>query len=81
MKVQGCQVGETPASSQHPSIQALRGPEDMLPAWGDGLAEEGELLARALGTQQKGAGPGVGLASRPGHITGASGPKWMLPGV
>lgn len=63
------------------SIQAPRGPEDMVPALGDGLAEEGELLARALGTQQKGAGPGVGLASQHGHITGASGPKWMLPGV
>lgn len=45
------------------------------------MAEEGELLARALGTQQEGAGPRVGLASRHRHITGASGPKWMLPGV
>ena len=77
----GRQVGKTPASSQHPSVQAPQGPEGTEPAWGGGLAEEGELLARALGTQREGARPRVGLASQHGHITGASGPKWTLPGV
>lgn len=79
--MRGRQVGETPASSQRPSVQAPQGPEGTEPAWGGGLAEEGELLVRALGTQREGAGPRVGLASQHGHITGASGPEWTLPGV
>lgn len=61
MKIRGRQVGETPASSQRPSVQALRGPEGTVPAWrGAGWLRRGSCWPGPWEPSKRVLGPGWG---------------------